>query len=92
MRPYMPILARILLWSVLPNNRRATFYYANRRPGSFREDLSAVLSLLAEGKMRARVDGRFPLERASEALGLLASGKASGKVVLVPGLGAELNA
>jgi hypothetical protein len=31
----------------------------------------------------------MPLERASEALGLLASGKASGKVVFVPGFEAR---
>ena len=40
---------------------------------------------MPEGKVEARVDSRLPLERASGALGLLASGKASGKVVLVPG-------
>jgi NADPH-dependent curcumin reductase CurA len=56
-----------------------------RWPKFFKEGLSTVLSLLAEGKVEARVDSRLPLERASEALGLLASGKASGKVVLVPG-------
>ncbi|CAA9453410.1 MAG: Quinone oxidoreductase [uncultured Rubrobacteraceae bacterium] len=88
-RPYLPIFARVLLWNALPNGRRAAFYYVKRWPNVFREDLSTVLSLLAEGKIEARVDRRLPLERASEALGLLASGKVSGKVVLVPGLGAE---
>ena len=86
--PYLPILARILLWNALPNGRRATFYYVQRWPKLFREDLSTVLSLLAEGKIEASVARRIPLERASEALGLLVSGKASGKVVLVPGLAA----
>ena len=60
-----------------------------RWPKFFQEDLSTVLSLLAEGKIEARVDRRLPLESAAEALGLLASGKVSGKVVLVPGLGTE---
>jgi NADPH:quinone reductase-like Zn-dependent oxidoreductase len=83
LRPYLPIFGRVLLWNVLPNGRRATFYYVQRWPKFFQEDLSTVLSLLAEGKVEARVDSRLPLERASEALGLLASGKASGKVVLV---------
>ena len=89
LRPYLPIVARILLWSILPNGRRATFYYVQRWPKLFKEDLSTVLSLLAEGKIEARVDRRLPLEGAAEALGLLASGKAIGKVVLVPGLEAE---
>ena len=83
--PYLPILARILLWNAVPNGRRATFYGVQRWPKYFQEDLATVLSLLAEGKIEAHVARRMPLEEASEALGLLASGKASGKVVLVPG-------
>ena len=89
LRPYLPILGRILLWNALPNGRRAAFYYVKRWPKLFGQDLSTVLSLLAEGKIEARVARRLPLERATEALGLLASGKVSGKVVLVPGPGAE---
>ena len=84
--PYLPIFARVLLWNALPNGRRATFYYVRRWPEFFRQDLSTVLALLAEGKVEAHVARRMPLEKASEALGLLASGGASGKVVLVPGL------
>jgi NADPH:quinone reductase-like Zn-dependent oxidoreductase len=89
LRPYVPIFGRVLLWNALPNGKRATFYFVKRWPKLFGQDLSMVLSLLAEGKIEARVARRLPLERASEALGLLASGKVSGKVVLVPGLGAE---
>jgi NADPH:quinone reductase-like Zn-dependent oxidoreductase len=84
----LPIIGRALLWNVLPNGKRATFYYVQRWPKFFQEDLSTVLSLLAEGNIEAHVDSRLPLERASEALGLLASGEASGKVVLIPGLAA----
>jgi NADPH:quinone reductase-like Zn-dependent oxidoreductase len=87
-RPYLPIFARVLLWNALPNGKRATFYYVQRWPKLFQEDLTTVLSLLAEGKIEARVARRMPLERASEALGLLVSGEVSGKVVLVPGLAA----
>ena len=89
LKPYLPIFGRVLLWSVVPNGKRATFYYVKRWPKFFQQDLSTVFSLLAEGKIEARVDRRLPLERAAEALGLLASGRASGKVVLIPGLGAE---
>ena len=46
------------------NGRPATVYGVQRWPKYFQEDLSTVLSLLAKGKI--------------EALGLLASGKASG--------------
>ena len=85
LRPYVPILGRVLLWSAMPNGKKATFYYVQRWPKLFKEDLTTVLSLLAEGKIEARVDQRLPLEKAAEALGLLASGQASGKVVLVVG-------
>ena len=82
--PYAPILARVLLWNALPNGRRATIYAVQRWPKHFQEYLSTVLSLLVEGKIGAHVWRRMPLEEASEALGLLVSGRASGKVVLVP--------
>jgi NADPH:quinone reductase-like Zn-dependent oxidoreductase len=83
LQPYLPIVGRIMLWSVLPNGKRATFYYVKRWPRRFQQDLATVLALLSEGKIEARVTEQMPLERAAEALGLLASGKASGKVVLV---------
>ena len=86
LRPYLPIFGRVLLWNALPNGRRATFYYVQRWPRLFREDFSTVLSLLADGKIEARVARRMPLESASEALRLVVSGEVSGKVVLVPGL------
>jgi NADPH:quinone reductase-like Zn-dependent oxidoreductase len=86
-RPYLPIFARVLIWTAVPNGKRATFYYVKRWPKFFKEDLSKVLSLLAKGKVEARVAKRMSLKEASEALELLDSGGASGKVVLVPGLG-----
>ncbi len=89
LKPYLPLMGRVLLWSVLPNGKRAAFYYVQRWPKLFQQDLSTVLSLLAEGKVRAQVARRMPLEKAAEALGLLVSGKVSGKVVLVPDPGKE---
>jgi NADPH:quinone reductase-like Zn-dependent oxidoreductase len=83
LQPYLPIVGRIMLWSVLPNGKRATFYYVKRWPKRFQQDLATVLALLSEGKIEARVTEQMPLEKAAEALGLLASGQASGKVVLV---------
>jgi NADPH:quinone reductase-like Zn-dependent oxidoreductase len=58
LRPYLPTLGRILLWSALPDGKRATFYHVKRRPKLFREDLVQVLPLLAEGKIEARVESR----------------------------------
>jgi NADPH2:quinone reductase len=41
-----------------------------------------LLNLYSQGRIRPRVSQRFPLERGGEALGLLASRKASGKLVV----------
>lgn len=84
LRPFVPIFDRLLCWKVLPNGRDATFYYVNRWPRYFREDLTRLFELLSEGKLDATIDERFPLSRASEALGKLDSGKATRKVVLLP--------
>lgn len=86
-KPYLPIFARVLAWKAAPNGRRATFYFVKRFPKHFEEDLAAVFSLLVEGSIGARVSERMPLEAAAQALGLLASGNVTGKIVLVPGSG-----
>lgn len=88
-RPYLPIVGRILLWTAMPNGKRATFYYVRRWPAFFRQDLATVLSLLDEGRIEAYIARRLPLERAAEGLELLASGKVSGKVVLIPDMHAS---
>ena len=83
-KPYLPIFVRVLRWGVTPDGKKATFYYVKRWPTFFREDLSAVLALLSSGEIEAHATTRMPLEKAAEALEFLASGRASGKVVLVP--------
>jgi NADPH:quinone reductase-like Zn-dependent oxidoreductase len=46
------------------------------------ERLKALLSLVAEGKMKVPVEARFPLEQAAEAYELSRAGHARGKIVL----------
>src|ERR671916_2558038 len=36
LRPYVPILGRVLLWSAMPNGKKATFYYVQRWPKLFK--------------------------------------------------------
>ncbi|ELY92258.1 medium chain dehydrogenase/reductase family protein [Natrialba taiwanensis] len=81
--PFVPLLARLLLWKAIPNGRQATFYYVQRWPQHFEDDLTAVLALLAKGQIDTAIDRRVPLSEASDALRLLDSRRASGKVVLV---------
>jgi NADPH:quinone reductase-like Zn-dependent oxidoreductase len=68
LRPYLPVFGRIMLWNVLPNGKKATFYYVKRWTRLFHEDLATVLSLLSEGKIEARVAARLSLDQAAEAL------------------------
>ena len=90
-QPYLPIFARVLRWNATPDGKKATFYYVKRWPKFFQDDLSTVLALLADGEIEAHATTRMPLEKAAEALEFLASGRASGKVVLVPDTAARLN-
>lgn len=89
---FVEVLGQIVLWTALPNGRRASFYdfWGGKRfrPAAFRkrqhQDLAAVLDLLAEGAIVPAVAARFPLEEIGAAVELAESGTIRGKVVLVP--------
>lgn len=92
--PVLKLLARLMLWNVLPNGRRAHFFnlWAGRRrltayQARVREDLGQVLALLASGDLTAQVAARLPLAEAAEGMRLAESGTVTGKVVLVTGHG-----
>lgn len=82
--PFLPIIGRMLLWKLIPDGRRAAFYYVQRWPQHFKEDLTQVLELLKNGQITSPVSEQFPLSKASQALEMLAAGKATGKLVLLP--------
>ena len=90
--PFVAQLSQVLLWNVLPNRRSAIFYSVwaghtfNRKgfQARFAEDLTAVLALLAEGKLVPQIAARLPLARAADAMALAESRTAYGKVVIVP--------
>lgn len=52
-------------------------------PAWFREDLSALLDLLRDGKIKPMIAGRIPLSEARRAHELLGRGSVKGKLVLV---------
>ena len=56
--------------------------FARREPKAFAESAKQLTRWYAEGKLRPHVSQTLPLERAAEAINLLASRKAKGKVVL----------
>ena len=90
--PVLKLLAKLTVWNVLPNGRKATFFnlWAGHR---FRRDAlpraaaggpGHVLALLAEGAITPQIAARFGLEQAAEALRFAEAGGNTGKVLLLP--------
>ena len=79
---------RLVLWSLPPNRKHATFYdirpLAEKHPDWFREDLTALLDLLVAGKIHPLVAGRLPLEEAARAHEQVEHAEVQGKLVLIP--------
>jgi NADPH:quinone reductase-like Zn-dependent oxidoreductase len=90
--PFLKAIGQALLWSALPNGKKATFYdlWAGHkyRPARFRrhleEDLGHVFELLRDGTITANIAARFPLTEAAAALELAESRTLNGKVILLP--------
>ncbi|TFC31568.1 NADPH:quinone reductase [Cryobacterium sp. MDB1-18-2] len=89
---FIGLLARLTLWNTLPGGHRALFYdfWAGHRvtPAAYRrhhrEDLTAVLDLVARGIVTPQIAARFPLVEAAAAMRLAESRSALGKVILIP--------
>eukprot|EP00873_Tetraselmis_striata_P023894 jgi/Tetstr1/444158/TSEL_032052.t1 len=67
--------------------------YLRNSPSVLRDSMQQLLAWAAEGRLAPRVCARFPLEQVQQALGVLFSRKAIGKVLLLPeapGPGARL--
>jgi NADPH2:quinone reductase len=56
--------------------------FTRREPKSFLESARQLMRWFEEGKLKPHVSATFPLEKAAEAMNLLASRKAKGKVVV----------
>lgn len=82
--PSAGILADMLRTRLRPG-RRATLATTGLRPTRAKvADMAHLLALAAEGRVRAVVDRRFPLEEAAAAHRLVDTGRKSGAVLLVP--------
>ena len=89
--PVLKLLARLQLWNLLPNGRRATFFNLwagsrkqDRYRAQLRRDLGEVLQLLREGAITPQIAKRFALRDAGHALRYAEQGAIVGKVVLEP--------
>ena len=61
-------------------------YYRWHAPDKLRRSVEALLVWLREGKLKPCISHRLPLEKSVEAIRLLTSRQAHGKVVVLPGL------
>lgn len=85
-------LPRLAYWSILPNGKHAQWYaiagaligMKNRHPEWFREDLTKLLALLAEGKIKPVIAKRLSLEEIAHAHELIERAQVQGKLVLLP--------
>jgi NADPH:quinone reductase-like Zn-dependent oxidoreductase len=90
------VLAKVAMFANLfigarLRGRRGDFYGISalyrKDPGPFREDMPKILELLRNKKIDAVIKHTFPLLQAREAIELLISGSAAGKIVLTGGTG-----
>ena len=66
------------LWTSMTTAKKVMFEFAGSKPN----DLIALKELVEAGKIRAVIDRRYPLERASEAHAYVDTGRRKGTVVL----------
>jgi NADPH2:quinone reductase len=59
--------------------------FARREPGAFAASVQQLARWYSEGRLRPHVSQTLPLEKAADALNLLASRRAKGKIVLTVG-------
>jgi NADPH:quinone reductase-like Zn-dependent oxidoreductase len=91
--PVLKLIAKLQVWNLLPNGRKATFFnlWAGHRfrrarfQAQLREDLTKLLELVRDGAITPQIAARFPLEQAAEALRFAEAGGFTGKVLLLPG-------
>lgn len=87
------IISNILNWvnvfalNLLPYRRKVIPYsiqtLKRRRPDWFRDDLTLLLNLLKQGKIKPIIASRMPLDEAAKAHELLEKGAVTGKIVLI---------
>ena len=79
------IAAQIALSHLIPNRKRIIGYSIQTlkriKPAYFREDMSTLFNLLAQGKIKPTIAAQFPLDEVSCAHEMLAEG-VRGKIVL----------
>jgi NADPH:quinone reductase-like Zn-dependent oxidoreductase len=77
---------RVILWNLMPNGRSAELYsigaLRKQHPDWFKEDLTELLDLLAQNKIKPIIARRMPLAEARHAHELVEQAEVQGKIVL----------
>jgi len=85
---------RVKLWNNLPNGRKSAFYsigdLRKKQPNWFREDLTALFGLLADGKIKPVIEKRMSLDEAAQAHELIEQAAVKGRIVLIVNKAEEL--
>jgi NADPH:quinone reductase-like Zn-dependent oxidoreductase len=79
---------QVALGTLSPSRKHVAFYdirpLAKKHPEWFREDLTALLNLLAAGRLHPVIAARLPLDEAVHAHQLVERAEVQGKLVLIP--------
>jgi len=78
---------KLKLLNLLPNKKKAVFYsitsFRKKHPEWFKEDMTELMNLLKEGKIKPVISRKMPLTEAVEAHKLLDQSNVEGKIILV---------
>jgi NADPH:quinone reductase-like Zn-dependent oxidoreductase len=78
---------RVTLWNLWPNGRSTAFYsigsLRKQHPDWFKDDLTELLDLLAQNKVKPAIGARMPLAEARRAHELVEHAQVQGKIVLM---------
>ena len=82
-------LARFIVRNWFKPGRKTMVPYSiqwlmRSKPGCFRHDLTTLLDLLEQGKIKPLIAQRLPLDQARRAHEMLGQGGVLGKIVLLP--------
>ncbi|MBA3875023.1 MAG: zinc-binding dehydrogenase, partial [Anaerolineae bacterium] len=82
----LPSALQMIFFALLPNGKSVRFVglIPENLRDKYREDLTQLVTYLAEGKISPIISRTFPLSEAGEAHRYLENGEATGKVVLTP--------
>lgn len=77
----------LAFWKVIPDGKATTFYNIHHRrqklPDEFKADVQTLMQLLADGKLKPAVAGRYPLTEAAKVHRMIDKAEIAGKAVLI---------